>query len=187
MWNNLYTNLMNKKFSDIYGDAETFIADYKTIPIPQTITEMEATTLYYLLYGRFGNSTISSSDENRFKYNLFGTIFSYAPAWARKVSLQDSLRKLTDDELRAGSSAKHNHAFNPSSQPTTDIIKEINEQNTTDYQKDKMSAYGMLDSLLATDVTQSFLDKFKKLFRTGVVLGVPLWYVTENKEDENND
>lgn len=187
MWNNLYTNLLNKKFSDIYEDVETFIADYKTIQIPQTITEMEATTLYYLLYGRFGNSTISSSDENRFKYNLFGTIFSYAPAWARKVSLQESLRKLTDDELRAGSFAKYNHAFNPSTQPTTDIIKEINEQNTTDYQKDKMSAYGMLDSLLATDVTQGFLDKFKKLFRTGVVLGVPLWYVTENKEDENND
>ncbi len=187
MWNNLFTNLLNKKFSDIYADADKFLADYATIPIPQTITETEATTLYYLLYSRFGNSTISSSDENRFKYDLFGTIFSYAPAWARKVSLQESLRKLTDDELRAGSFAKYNHAFNPSTQPTTDIIQEINEQNTTDYQKDKMSAYGMLDSLLANDVTQGFLDKFKKLFRTGVVLGVPLWYITENKEDENND
>ena len=189
MWNNtLYTNLLNKKFSDFYGDAQTFVADYNASPIPKTLTNDEATTLFYLLYSRYGNSTIASSDENRFKFDLFGTVFSYAPSWARKVRLQESLRTLSEDDLRAGSFAKHNHAFNPSTAPTTDVLDEINEQNTTDYKKDKMSAYAMLDTLLATDITQSFLDKFKKLFRTGVVLGVPLWYETNiEQEDNNND
>ena len=93
--------------------------------------------------------------------------------------MQESLRTLTDDELRAGSFAKHNHAFNPSTQPTTEVLTEINEQNTTDYKKDKVSAYAMLNSVLATDVTQQFLDKFSKLFRKGVVLGVPLCYETD--------
>ena len=179
MWNNLYTNLINYKFSDIYGDAATFLEAYKSAPIPTVLTDDEINTLYYLLYSRYGNSTIASSDVNRFKYDLYATIYSYAPSWARKVKLQESLRSLTDDELRAGSFAKHNHAFNPSTQPTTDVLTEINEQNTTDYKKDKVSAYAMLNSVLATDVTQQFLDKFGKLFRKGVVLGVPLWYETE--------
>lgn len=188
MWNNLYTNLLNKKFSDIYGTVDAFLSDFKASPIPQTLTDQEVTTLYYLLYSRYGNSTISSSDENRFKYDLFGTVFAYAPTWAKRVQLQESLRGLTDDELRAGTFAKHNHAYNPSTTPTTDIIDEINEQNTTDYKKDKLSAYNALNEVLKTDVTQIFLDKFKRLFRTGVVLGVPIWYVTETEtEDNDND
>lgn len=179
MWNNMYTNLLNYKFSDVYDDMETFRDAYKAAPIPTVLTDEEIGTLYYLLYSRYGNSTIASSDVNRFKYDLYATIYSYAPSWARKVKLQESLRTLTDDELRAGSFAKYNHAFNPSTEPTTEVLTEINEQNTTDYKKDKMSAYAMLDSVLATDVTQKFLDKFSKLFRKGVVLGVPIWYVTE--------
>lgn len=180
MWNNLFTNLLNKKFSEIYPDVDTFIADYEGLPIPQTITTEEITTLYYLLYSKYGNSSIASSDEYRFRFELFTTVFSYAPAWARKIKLQESLRNLTEDELREGSFAKHNHAYNPSTEPTTDIIEEVNEQNTSDYKKDKVSAYAMLNATLATDVTQTFLGEFGKLFRRGIILGVPLWYESED-------
>lgn len=179
MYNNLYTNLLNKKFSDIFTTVEEFVTQYKTSPIPTVLTDDELNTLYYLLYSRYGNSTIASSDENRFKFDLYATIFSYAPSWSRKVKLQESLRNLTDAELREGSFAKHNHAFNPSTEPTTEVLENINEQNTSDFQKDKMTAYATLNSILATDVTQSFLDKFNKLFRKGVILGVPIWYISD--------
>lgn len=179
MYNNLYTNLLNKKFSDIFTTVEEFVTQYKTSPIPTVLTDDELNTLYYLLYSRYGNSTIASSDENRFKFDLYATIFSYAPSWSRKVKLQESLRNLTDAELREGSFAKHNHAFNPSTEPTTEVLENINEQNTSNFQKDKMTAYATLNSILATDVTQTFLDKFNKLFRKGVILGVPIWYISD--------
>lgn len=182
MQNNLYTTLANKKFSDIYGNVATFLEDYKAVEIPQTLTETEASTLFYLLYSQYGNSTISSSDENRFKYNLFAIIFSYGPSWARKVKLQETIRNMSEDELREGSFTKVNHAYNPSTASGTEEIEEINEQNTTRFKKDKMSAYAMLDTLIETDVTQTFLNKFKKLFRSGVVLGIPLYYISDEED-----
>ena len=68
-----------KKFTDIYGSLNDFINDYNTLGIPKTIKDESATTLYFLLYGKFGNSPIANFDENQFKYKLFSTVFMYGP------------------------------------------------------------------------------------------------------------
>ena len=60
-----------KKFTDIYETLNDFIYDYNNIGIPKIISVESASTLYYLLYGKFGNSPIANFDENQFKYKLF--------------------------------------------------------------------------------------------------------------------
>ena len=68
-----------KLFTDIWDEASEFITDYTTVGIPATISQANATTLYYLLYARYGNTPIANYDENQFKYKVFSIIFQYGP------------------------------------------------------------------------------------------------------------
>ena len=183
MWNkSLYGNYRQVKFTDVWQTAESFVSDYKNNGIETTISDKTATTLYYLLYSRYGNSVLASSDTNRFKYDVWATIFSYGPTWEKRLEIQDKLRNLTDDELFTGATQIYNHAYNPGTAPSTSTLDEltaINEQNTSKNKKGKMDAYAMLIALLETDVTESFLDKFKKLFLKVVQPELPLWYTTD--------
>lgn len=183
MWNNsLYGNYRQVKFTDVWENVNSFLTEYQNNGIQTTISQQSAQTLYYLLYSRFGNSTIASSDTNRFKYDVWGTIFSYGPTWEKRLEIQEKLRGLSDDELFTGATQIFNHAYNPGTAPSTSTLDEltaINEQNTNKNKKDKLNAYAMLMSLLETDVTQQFLDRFKKLFLTVVQPEVPLWYATD--------
>lgn len=188
MWNkSLYGNYRQVKFTDVWQTAESFVSDYKNNGIETTISDQTATTLYYLLYSRYGNSVLASSDTNRFKYDVWATIFSYGPTWEKRLEIQEKLRNLTDDDLFTGATQIHNHAYNPGTAPSTNTLDEltaINEQNTSKNKKGKMDAYAMLIALLETDVTESFLDKFKKLFLKVVQPELPLWYATEVINDD---
>lgn len=187
MWNNsLYGNYRQVKFTDVYPDATTFVNDYTTSAIPTTISNDTATTLYYLLYSRYGNSVIASSDTNRFKYDLFATIFSYAPTWEKRLDVQEKLRDLSDEELITGQATINNHSYNPSTAPSTGTLDElttINEQVTQKGKRDKLTAYTELLRALWTDVTEQFLDKFQKLFLIILQPEIPLWYATEVTND----
>ena len=199
MHQNLYGNYRNLKFTDIWENASDFLSDYSgtddegvpNIGIPTTISDTSATTLYYLLYGRYGNSTIASSDINQFKYKVFSTIFMYGPTWEKRLEVQEAVRKMDLDALMDGGKAVYNTALNPN-QPvangqgstsgegtnTLDELSYINQQNTTRYKKSKVDAYAILTNLLETDVTESFIGQFKKLFLTVVSPELPLWYIT---------
>ena len=183
----LYGNYRQVKFTDVWGDADTFLSDYSSNGIKTTISQDSAKTLYYLLYSRFGNSVVASSDTNRFKYDVWATIFSYGPTWEKRLEIQEKLRDLTDDDLFTGATQIYNHAYNPGTAPSTSTLDEltaINEQNTNKHKKAKMDGYAMLMSLLETDVTEVFLDKFKKLFLKVVQPELPLWYATETIDDD---
>lgn len=177
----LYGNFRARTFADIYTELKTFKEDYADNGIPSTISDASLTTLYYLLYARYGNSCIASSDENQFKYKLFSTIFMYGPAWQKRLDIQKKLMELSDDELVKGTTAIHNAALNPSQAPSTQTLEElnyINSQNTTKYKKSKLEGYATLYALIETDVTEEFIGKFKKLFITVVEPEEPLWYQT---------
>lgn len=183
----LYGNYRQVKFTDVWGTADSFLSEYSSNGIKTTITQDSAKTLYYLLYSRFGNSVVASSDTNRFKYDVWATIFSYGPTWEKRLEIQEKLRDLTDDELFAGATQIYNHAYNPGTAPSTNTLDEltaINEQNTNKHKKAKMDGYAMLMSLLETDVTEVFLDKFKKLFLKVVQPEIPLWYATDIVDDD---
>lgn len=181
--NNLsyYGGFRTRKFTDIYGKVEDFITDYNNNGISPTISQESLTTLYYLLYARYGNSHIANSDENQFKYKVFSTIFMYGPAWEKRLDVQKKVRGFTEDDLITGSKQIVNHAFNPSTEPSTSTLQElttINDQNTSSYKKSKLDAYGLLWNLLATDVTEEFINKFRKLFIQITSPDYPLLYET---------
>ena len=179
----LYGNYRTEKFTDVYDNVNDFLNDYHDLGLPVTIDDTNASTLYYLLYARYGNSRVASSDPERFKYNLFSRIWQFGPNWVKKLEIQDKLRNMTDDQLLEGSKQIYNSALNPSVNPGTfseEELKFINSQNVTKAKKGKLDGYAMLVSLLEDDVTEVFLTKFKKLFLTIVEPELPLWYVSEN-------
>lgn len=178
----LYGNFRTRTFSDIFSSSERFINEFESTVFSADISNINLDVVYYLLYARYGNSNIASSDENQFKYKLFSTIFMYAPAWAKKLDIQKKLIELTDEDIIVGTTAIHNSALNPSQAPTTQTLEEltyINQQNTTKYKKSKLEGYAQLYALITTDLTEDFINKFKKLFITIVEPDYPLWYVTE--------
>lgn len=163
----LYRNYRTRKFTDIYGDVDSFIEDYNTNGLPTLVSQDNMRTLYYLLYARYGNSHIASSDETRFKYNLFSIVFSKGPTWEKKLEIQSKVRDLTDADILQGSKAIYNQALNPGTAPSTDSLEEltyINQQNTTQYKRNKVEAYSLLLELLKNDVTTIFIDSFQVLF-----------------------
>lgn len=178
----LYGRNRQLTFGEVYTSVDLFLNDYNNLGLPQTITSANATTLYYLLYGEFANSTIASSDINRFKYRLFSLIFQHGGTWEKKLEIQRKLRSLSDEDILIGSRQIYNAAFNPSSAPgteTTDELPYINNQNVTHNRKGKLEGYSLWYDLLREDVTQNFLNKFKKLFKTFVEPEEPLIYITE--------
>lgn len=175
-------------FSDIYPSYNDFSNDYNEImnlmfPTETIITENSKQKLFYLLYSTYSNNPITHLDVNQWKFKLFGIIGQYAPMWERKLSIQKSLRNLTDAELIVGAKQIYNHAFNPSTAPSTSDIEEleyINDQNTAIHKKSKMEGYSILWSLLRADETKELLNKFQKCFSRFVANQRPIIY----EEDE---
>lgn len=161
-------NSCTKKFTEIYESVNDFIYDYNNLALPRTISVDNAIILYYLLYAKYANNFITNIDETQFKYKLFSIVFEYGPTWEKRLDIQKKLREISDDDLLKGAKAIYNHAYNPSTEPSTQTLTEltyINDQNTTNYKKSKMDAYTQLWNLLATDVTEAFLDRFSVLFK----------------------
>lgn len=126
-------------------------------------------------------------DITQWKFKIYSTIFQYGPTWEKRLDIQKELRELNLEELQKGTRAIHNSALNPQTEPSTNALQEltfINQQNTTNYTKSKMDAFGQLWELLDTDVTGEFINKFQKCFKQFVRPEKPLLYVTEEEEDE---
>lgn len=178
-----------KTFTDLYESVNDFVYDYNNIGIPKTITVDNATTLYYLLYARYGNSPISNMDENQAKFKLFSIIWQYGPTWEKKLAIQANLRQLSDAELREGALSIYNHAFNPSTDPSTASETEldyINEQNTTRQKRSRVGAYMELWQALSTDVTADFLKRFDVCFKQFVGPEKFMYYISDEEDDDND-
>ena len=88
-----------KLMTEVWSQASEFLTDYQNAGIPTTISNQNATTLYYLLYARYGNTPIANYDENQWKYKMFSIIFQYGPTWEKRLSIQDTLRGLQISDL----------------------------------------------------------------------------------------
>lgn len=182
-------------FTDVWDDVEDFVNDWKNCGIPyqitvgtsqvQTLTDANIQTLFYLLYARYGNNPIANRDTTQWKYKIFSIIFEYGPSWEKRLDIQAKLRGLSEDDIVKGSKAIYNTALNDSTSPSTQTLEElnfINSQNTTNYKKSKMEAYAQLWDLINTDVTEAFIDRFKKCFKAFVSPEKPLLFVSEDEE-----
>lgn len=189
-------------FTDVWGKAEDFLADYeeagiftepvveegKTVKAGTKLSDDEITLLFHLLYSRYGNNPIANWDVNQFKFKMFTVIFQYGPSWSKRLDIQERLRALNEEDIMKGGKAIYNTAMNPSTAPSTHTLEEltyINSQNTTNYKKSKMEAYAQLWDLIDMDVTSEFLNKFKVCFKTFVMPERPLLYVTDEESEED--
>lgn len=192
MSNSMIPQYSTKTFTNIWDEASEFVADYKGSGLYDTnnkISDTSATTLYYLLYARYGNSPIANRDINQFKYKVYSVIFQYGPKWEKDLDVQKKVRALTDDEIRLGSKAIYNQAMNPATEPTTaalDEITYINAQNTTNYKKSPLEGYAILEELLRDDITKIFVDRFNICFKKFVSDERPIIYVSEEDEDDGD-
>lgn len=162
----------NLSFTEIFANEDVFTSFLSGNEIPLKITQENAKILYYLLYARYGNSHIANNDENQFKYRLASIIFMYGPTWEKELEVQDEIRKLTKEELRSGSKQIANHAYNPSTEPSTAALEElpkIDQQNTLTWKKSPLEGYNYLLELLSADVTNRFVLRFKDLFLKFVI------------------
>lgn len=195
-----YGNMRNYTFADMYPTIDAFMngkkdtfgeyisIGYKTAAIPQKISDESATTLYYLLYGQYGNSTIVGIDNNQWCYKLWSIVYMYGGTWEKRIAIQDEVRALTIDDAVKGGTSINNQSLNPSEAPVNDsedILKTINTQIVNRFNKSKVEGYQYLMDLLETDVTKAFLDKFKVLFLKIVAPEEPLYYETELIEGED--
>lgn len=184
MSNYVLPKYSTRLFTDIYSDVSNFLIDYHDNGIPASITDDSASTLFYLLYAKYGNNPIANGDEYQFKLKVFSIIFTSGPTWERRLDIQEKLRTLSDSDLLLGAKAIYNNAVNPGDAPGTQTLDEltyINAQNTTNYKKSKMEAYAQLLDLLDADVTTEFINKFKVCFKTFVSNERPLIYVEDEE------
>ena len=214
-------------FCEIWDSSDKFLADYNntgtgfTNQVPPTISQENALMTYLLLFSRYGNNPIANYDVTQFKNKIFTLIWQYGPAWEKRLSMQEDIRNLTLQEITTGTKTDwssegtqsqnnsgtdttiNNHAFNPSTAPSTQDTNELNyidQQNVakgsntstisgTDSKttgqtvtKSKMDAYAQLWDLVATDVTNDYISKFKKCFKQFVAPERRMIYVTEDEE-----
>lgn len=181
--NSLFGNYITPLFVEVWGDAEAFLSDYKECGLYLSeMTDANMKTLFYLLYARHGNDAIASSDTNRFKYSLFSQVFQYGPTWQRKLEIQKTMREWNEEDLRASSESIHNHAVNPSTEPSNKDyapLPYINEQNASGRKRSKIEGYAMLIDLLDDDITGEFIRHFDRLFTPIAAPQTPLYYTTE--------
>lgn len=186
-----------RTFADIWETAEEFLEDWKNSGIyKQTVktvgdvetpivTDKNIILTFFLLYSKYGNSPIANYDENQFAYKVWSIIFQYGPSWEKRLDIQDKLRGLSEADIIAGTKMIYNHAFNPSTTPSTDTLEElqaINDQNTSKVRKGYVEAYAQLWEMIATDVTNEYVNRFQKLFNPFVKPDTEYIYVTEEDE-----
>ena len=158
-----YGNFRNYRFSDLYPNLDAFLNGYKdsfgdfislgynNVEIPKKLTEENIKTLYYLLYGQYGGSTIVGDDTFQWGYQLWSIVFMYGPTWEKRLKIQDEIRAMTIDEAIKGSVSINNQSLNPSEAPVADsddILKTINQQTVNKFNKSKVEGYQYLIDLL---------------------------------------
>lgn len=190
MFNTYYGTYRTNSFSDIFPSLASFKTAYNESGFTEAFTDDEKARMYTLLYGKYGNEHIFSSDENRFKARFFSILSEYGPEYCKKYSLQQALRNLSEDELRAGTISIYNRATNPSTLPLTnnfEPLKKIDDQTATGYKKSKLEAFQLQAELLNSNYAEAFLSKFQNLFNP---FTPPYPFIVridaEDSEKENN-
>ena len=179
-----------KTFAQVYPSYEKFKEDYDALitlvsggVLPLTNANAQAT--FYLLFERYGNNPIVNFDITQFKMKLMSVLTTYGPVWEKKKAIQKSLRDLSEAELLQGAKQIYNHAFNPSTEPSTQELEElthINDQNVSNNKKAKMEAYSILWANLHVDATDEYLNKFKNCFSRFVGDQCPILFAVDEED-----
>lgn len=173
-------------FCQVYPEYEDFADAAAACPFPLSeITTGNLQLTYYLLMARYGNTPIANLSVSQFELKLFATIFQFAPTWQKRLSIQATLRGLTEAQLLEGGKTIMNTALHPGQAPSTGALDEltyIDSQNTSNNKKSKLGAYAELWEVLKIDVTENYLNAFKHLFKQVVIPEHTFIYATEDED-----
>ena len=192
MFNSLYGAIYRTaKFGDVYPDANSFIVDYRKSGLNlEEFTDQSLTYLFYLLYAKYGNSNIASSDPNRFRYSVYEIIFSAGLQWQKAIEIQRKLMSLSDAQISEMGRSIRSYARDPGEGGTSvdnagDVL--INYINDQTVNKNTLAPVGAYRSYIRSleDVTTGFLERFKSLFLKVVYPEEPLLYSMEDEENDN--
>lgn len=152
-----------KLMTEVWSDASAFLTDYQNVGIPTTISTTNATTLYHLLYAKYGNTPIANYDENQWKYKVFSIIFQYGPTWEKRLDIQTTLRGLQISDLidNGGYRELSNHSGSESSSKTG------SDNNTRTLNTTEKNTGKSILSNTGTDTTAS--TGTQSVARTGTV------------------
>jgi len=171
-----------KTFNGIYSNYTDFFNDASLFSESVTLLEADYKLIWFRLTAYYGDNPINTYlNEPRWKMKLFSIINDYGPEWKRKLEIQNTLRTLSEDDILKNSTALYNHSWNPNTEPSTEELDYINEQNVTKYKKSKMEGYVGLYTILRSDITANFIKKFQKLFSKFALPDKPL-YLYEDDE-----
>lgn len=197
---NLFGTFITCKFSDIWPDYDTFKSDYDELPTlmkKRTTTDEDSLKLLYYLYSaRFMNSTIANTDINQFKAMWFNKMYIYTSTYLKREEIRSKLLSLEDVDITTGTTTIYNHAYNPaqgitntdgsiSGMASTAELGYINEQNTTNYKRNKIEAYGQYLATISSDPTEIYLSEFNPLFITVVEPYNELMYESGSDSSDN--
>ena len=183
-----------KTFAQVWSNYNAFATDYNSLMpliaggLVNPISSDNIQAIYYLLYAKYGNTPIICTDEMQWKMKIMSVIISYGPLWQKKKTIQVTLRALSEGEILQGAKQIYNHAFNPSTEPSTGELEElthINDQNVTNNKKSKMEAYNILWTILHADATEEFMRKFNNCFSRFVGDQFPTIFITEEEEEDD--
>lgn len=193
---NYYGRYRTRDFQHIFPDFDTFDEKFKASPFcsytldgvsKQNLTDENIKLLFYSLYARYGSEHVAGSNEPRAIYRIFSTIAQYGPTWQARLDAQRRIQSMSVEELQLGSLTLFNEALHDQTEPSTGTAEEltfINSQRTQRVKRNLMEALELRDSILRVDVTEAFLDKFKKIFQVIVEPTEELLYYNEIEEDE---
>lgn len=192
MWdNNIFTEPWTKTFSQIYPDYDGFLSDHGTFGLNKIPFQDNSflKTIYMILMGEYGSSAIMNMTVDLFKIRLFTAIMSHGPRLERELDIQAKLLAMSDEDLQVSAKTIYNVAANPSIAPTTDTLDElptINQQTVTNHKRSKLDAWAYLESLIRDDLVSRFVRRFAYLFTVIPKTNNPLYYVTNEEEEEND-
>ena len=184
---NMLPRFNNELFSEIFPDFASFKSVFDNEfdkYAKDCISESSLKTLFWLLYSRYGYNPIVNQTIDIFKAKIVAITFQKGPTWERKLSLQKSLRELTESDLLSGAKQILNKALHDETEPGTNTDEEtpyINQQDVIKQKRSKLDALGYLQDLLKTDVTEEFISSYAKLFSKYVSPTITRIY--ENEED----
>lgn len=157
-----------RTFKDIWATSDDFVNDLTASAFGKCVEE--PTLIYYLLYSRFANSHIVGKDEDQWKIRMFTRIYSCGPTYEKKMAIQKELREMTDEDLLTKGQMISKMGYNPSTEVeeggvnAVSDISTVDQQNSTKTVAGKLNAYTSLWMALKTDITSTFINKFKDLF-----------------------
>ena len=145
------------------------------------------TTIFVSSCSKYGNTPIINNDVNQWKFKILAIIFSYGPAWEKKIKIQKTIIELSEADILVGAKQIYNHAANPSTAPSTSALEEldyINDQNTALHKKSKLEAYSILWEMIHTNHTEEFLTRFKDCFSKFVDETPVPFYIYDDEEGD---